>query len=451
MDGLLHISNLGRGRVDKVEDVVNRGDTVDVTVVEVDKARGRIGLRIVGMEDATAASPTARPATAASRRTPGPSGAPRAAAAGCAPRTDRAAWPRRRSSAPPPGGSGSSRSPSRACARWPSASGSASARASSGPSEAGISHFLEHMLFKGTPTLLGRGDRPGLRRPRRRGQRGHRARTTRCSTPGCSTSSSTGRCPSSPTCSSGPASSTSTRSARWSSRRSRCTRTTPRTRSTTWQHEAVFPDQALGRPVIGTAEVDRRRARATACAPTTATTTRRPNMVVAAAGNVAHERAGGALRAAARAACRPATGEGAFEPAHARARPTLVVKEKATEQYHLCLGGPGPVPQRPAPPRAVGARHGARRLDEQPALPGGAREARPGLLGGHVHRRLRRHRPGGRLPGHARGQPADGLRGHRHRAAPHGRGAAPGRRAAPGQGPPQGAPGAQPGELRARA
>jgi len=52
VDGLLHISNLGRGRVDKVEDVVNRGDTVDVTVVEVDKARGRIGLRIVGMEDA---------------------------------------------------------------------------------------------------------------------------------------------------------------------------------------------------------------------------------------------------------------------------------------------------------------------------------------------------------------------------------------------------------------
>jgi polyribonucleotide nucleotidyltransferase len=52
VDGLLHISNLGRGRVEKVEDVVNRGDVVDVTVVEVDKARGRIGLRIVGMEDA---------------------------------------------------------------------------------------------------------------------------------------------------------------------------------------------------------------------------------------------------------------------------------------------------------------------------------------------------------------------------------------------------------------
>jgi polyribonucleotide nucleotidyltransferase len=51
VDGLLHISNLSKGRVEKVEDVLNRGDTVDVTVVEVDKARGRIGLRIVGMED----------------------------------------------------------------------------------------------------------------------------------------------------------------------------------------------------------------------------------------------------------------------------------------------------------------------------------------------------------------------------------------------------------------
>jgi polyribonucleotide nucleotidyltransferase len=50
VDGLLHISNLGSGRVEKVEDVVNRGDVVDVTVVEVDKARGRIGLRIVGTE-----------------------------------------------------------------------------------------------------------------------------------------------------------------------------------------------------------------------------------------------------------------------------------------------------------------------------------------------------------------------------------------------------------------
>jgi len=45
-DGLIHISQLGKkGRIDKVEDVVNRGDTVTVEVVEVDKARGRIGLK----------------------------------------------------------------------------------------------------------------------------------------------------------------------------------------------------------------------------------------------------------------------------------------------------------------------------------------------------------------------------------------------------------------------
>ncbi|HMM48516.1 MAG TPA: polyribonucleotide nucleotidyltransferase [Miltoncostaeaceae bacterium] len=50
-DGLLHISNLSSERVEKVEDVINRGDTVDVRVVEVDKARGRIGLRILGTED----------------------------------------------------------------------------------------------------------------------------------------------------------------------------------------------------------------------------------------------------------------------------------------------------------------------------------------------------------------------------------------------------------------
>ncbi len=51
VDGLLHISNLSTGRVDKVEDVINRGDVVDVRVVEVDRARGRVGLRIVGLED----------------------------------------------------------------------------------------------------------------------------------------------------------------------------------------------------------------------------------------------------------------------------------------------------------------------------------------------------------------------------------------------------------------
>jgi polyribonucleotide nucleotidyltransferase len=46
-DGLLHISNVSPGRrAESVEDVLSRGDEIPVRVVEVDKERGRIGLRL---------------------------------------------------------------------------------------------------------------------------------------------------------------------------------------------------------------------------------------------------------------------------------------------------------------------------------------------------------------------------------------------------------------------
>jgi polyribonucleotide nucleotidyltransferase len=46
-DGLLHISNIAPGqRPNTVEEVVNRGDELAVKVVEVDRERGRIGLRL---------------------------------------------------------------------------------------------------------------------------------------------------------------------------------------------------------------------------------------------------------------------------------------------------------------------------------------------------------------------------------------------------------------------
>jgi polyribonucleotide nucleotidyltransferase len=46
-DGLLHISNLvPGGRAESVESVLNRGDEVTVRVVELNKERGRIGLRL---------------------------------------------------------------------------------------------------------------------------------------------------------------------------------------------------------------------------------------------------------------------------------------------------------------------------------------------------------------------------------------------------------------------
>ncbi|MEI7624794.1 MAG: polyribonucleotide nucleotidyltransferase [Actinomycetota bacterium] len=46
-DGLLHISNIAPGeRPSTVEEVLNKGDDIDVVVVEVDRERGRIGLRL---------------------------------------------------------------------------------------------------------------------------------------------------------------------------------------------------------------------------------------------------------------------------------------------------------------------------------------------------------------------------------------------------------------------
>ena len=50
-DGLLHVSNVGPGRVGHIEDVIARGDTLDVIVQEVDKDRGRIGLKLVAKHE----------------------------------------------------------------------------------------------------------------------------------------------------------------------------------------------------------------------------------------------------------------------------------------------------------------------------------------------------------------------------------------------------------------
>jgi predicted Zn-dependent peptidase len=101
---------------------------------------------------------------------------------------------------------------------------------------------------------------------------------------------------------------------------------------------AVFPDQALGRPVIGTAQVigsvpedgvrGYHRGHYTA-----------PNIVVAAAGNITHERVS-ELAEQLLGELPPEPGAGVYEPAQP-GPPTLLVKEKPTEQYHLCLGGPG--------------------------------------------------------------------------------------------------------------
>ena len=54
-DGLLHISRVAKGRVEKVEDVLNVGDEVKVVVIEVDD-RGKISLDRLDKPEAPARS-----------------------------------------------------------------------------------------------------------------------------------------------------------------------------------------------------------------------------------------------------------------------------------------------------------------------------------------------------------------------------------------------------------
>ena len=58
-DGLLHISRVAQGRVDKVEDVLNVGDEVKVRVLEVDE-RGKISLDRIDKPEAPEGSAPSR-------------------------------------------------------------------------------------------------------------------------------------------------------------------------------------------------------------------------------------------------------------------------------------------------------------------------------------------------------------------------------------------------------
>ncbi len=70
-DGLLHISNVAPGRrIGSVEEVVNKGDELSVRVVEVDRERGRIGLRLAS--DPDVAGKTVEELAAVGSGDPGP-------------------------------------------------------------------------------------------------------------------------------------------------------------------------------------------------------------------------------------------------------------------------------------------------------------------------------------------------------------------------------------------
>ena len=171
-DGLLHISNVSPGqRVETVEDVLNKGDEVNVRVVEVDRERGRIGLRLADDPDIAGKSVEELAGVGTGGGGGGGGRRPRDGAGdGAAPdrgprrRRARLRRPRHGATATDPGSrhdrehrittldSGvrvvTERVPSVrsvALGFW-----IATGSAAEGEQEAGISHLLEHMLFRGT-------------------------------------------------------------------------------------------------------------------------------------------------------------------------------------------------------------------------------------------------------------------------------------------------------------
>ena len=147
-DGLLHISDVKPGeRVDSVDDVLSAGDLIDVTVVEVDKERGRIGLRLT--EDPSVAGNPPRnwlrsaPATVAVATAA--TGVDAAVAMGVTRASRLVDWREAheldRAYGRHRGGSLGSIRSARALVRTGSRTRPGAGRGS---------HFLEHLLFKGT-------------------------------------------------------------------------------------------------------------------------------------------------------------------------------------------------------------------------------------------------------------------------------------------------------------
>jgi predicted Zn-dependent peptidase len=105
--------------------------------------------------------------------------------------------------------------------------------------------------------------------------------------------------------------------------------------------EAVFGDHPLGRPVIGTAEVISSVGRR-ALTSYHQTMYRAGNVVVAAAGNLQHDDLVSRLEKAQRKQAKtPPRGPRLRSPLVRPPRPSVRFQRKKTEQYHVCIGAPG--------------------------------------------------------------------------------------------------------------
>ena len=105
--------------------------------------------------------------------------------------------------------------------------------------------------------------------------------------------------------------------------------------------EAVFGDHPLGRPVIGTAEVISSVGRR-ALTTYHQTMYQAGNVVVAAAGNLKHDDLVARLQKAERKQAKaPGKGPRLRSPLVRPPRPSVRFQRKRTEQYHVCIGAPG--------------------------------------------------------------------------------------------------------------
>jgi predicted Zn-dependent peptidase len=105
--------------------------------------------------------------------------------------------------------------------------------------------------------------------------------------------------------------------------------------------EAVFGDHPLGRPVIGTADVISSVGRR-ALTSYHQTMYGAGNVVVAAAGNLKHDELVGQLETAQRKQAKsPGKGPRLRSPLVRPPRPSVRFQRKRTEQYHVCIGAPG--------------------------------------------------------------------------------------------------------------
>ena len=178
--------------------------------------------------------------------------------------------------------------------------------------------------------------------------------------------------------------------------------------------EAVFGEHPLGRPVIGSADVIaqvspralrdwHRRAYAG------------PRIVLAAAGNVSHERLVELFtsRRPSRNGTQPAPRR---SPVRRRRAPATGSSGARPSSTTSCLAAPGISRDDETPLRRRAPRRDPRRLGVVAALPGDPREAGDGLLRLYVRLAIRRDGPGGHLRRNARGQPRRVRRGDRRGA-----------------------------------